>query len=151
MQSRLLLKRFNCGIVNRKEKSMLQAVYQAHLLEQYRNPKNKGLLSHADFSTDLLNPSCGDTVAVSARIQESIIVEIGFEGAGCVISQATASMLYQEAKGKTVDELLAYGATDIQKLIGITLGPVRLKCALLPLEALHKGILHYKAQHSILR
>lgn len=122
---------------------MLQAVYQAQLLEHYRNPRNKGLVSNPSFATDEFNPSCGDRVTLSGIIVADRLQKIGFEGAGCVVSQATASLLSEYALGKSVTELLAITPSDIQKLIGIELGFVRLKCALLPLEALQKGIQHY--------
>lgn len=120
---------------------MLQAVYQAQLLDHYRNPRNKGLLSHATFATDEFNPSCGDRVTLSGVIENGRVKELGFQGAGCVISQATASILYEYALGKTCDELKTLTGDVVQQLIGVPLGPVRLKCALLPLEALQKGIL----------
>ncbi|MGE0010546.1 MAG: iron-sulfur cluster assembly scaffold protein [Candidatus Babeliales bacterium] len=119
---------------------MLQAVYQAQLLDHYRNPRNKGLVSDPDFLTDELNPSCGDRVTLSGKIADGKIVQLGFEGSGCVISQAAASLLYEYALNKSCADLLALNADAMQKLIGVELGPVRLKCALLPLEALQKGI-----------
>lgn len=119
---------------------MLQSVYQAQLLDHYRNPRNKGLLPDANFATDEFNPSCGDRVMLSGLVTDRIIKKLGFEGKGCVISQATASLLTEYALGKSVSDLMALNADAMQKMIGVTLGPVRLKCALLPLEALQKGI-----------
>lgn len=119
---------------------MLQSVYQAQLLDHYRNPRNKGLLANPDFLTEELNPSCGDSIAMSGRIEHGVVKALGFQGKGCVISQATASMLTEYALGKSVSLVMALDAQAMQKLIGVPLGPVRLKCALLPLEALQKGI-----------
>lgn len=125
---------------------MLQSVYQAQLLDHYRNPRNKGLLAHPDFLTEELNPSCGDSIAMSGRFEHGVVKALGFQGKGCVISQATASMLTEYALGKPVSDLMALDAQAMQKLIGVPLGPVRLKCALLPLEALQKGIASFISQ-----
>lgn len=125
---------------------MLHTVYQAQLLDHYRNPRNKGLLSRADFATDEFNPSCGDRVAISGTIIRGKIKKLAFDGTGCVISQATASLLTDHCTGKSVEQVMLLNADSVQRLIGVALGPVRLKCALLPLEALHNGISLYKSQ-----
>ena len=106
---------------------MLQSVYQAQLLDHYRTPRNKGLLPEANFATDEFNPSCGDRVMLSGVVTDGIIEKLGFEGTGCVISQATASMLTEYALGKSCASLMQFDADAIQKLIGVPLGPVRLK------------------------
>lgn len=118
----------------------MNTLYKDILLDHYRNPRNKGTLAQADFSCREYIPSCGDSISMQGNIKENRIEKIVFEGAGCVISQATASMLTQAVLGKTIDEVLLLSADDIQRMIGMQLGPLRLKCALLSLYAFQKGL-----------
>jgi nitrogen fixation NifU-like protein len=120
-------------------------IYQQELMDHYRFPRNYGLLKGADFLSREHNPSCGDMITVSGRCNaQHILTAIGFEGTGCVISIATASLLYSWCLGKTSDELKSLDRAIIKTLIGIELGPTRLKCALLPLQALVQGLLSSK-------
>jgi nitrogen fixation NifU-like protein len=121
-------------------------LYQHQLMDHYRNPRNQGALEGPDFKSGLFNPSCGDSVAIEGVITDHVITRVAFQGSGCVVSQATASLLTQAVKGKAVHEIMLLDSSWITQLIGIELGPVRLKCALLPLEALHEGIRQYKAK-----
>jgi len=109
-------------------------------MDHFRNPRNYGTLEYPDFSSGEYNPSCGDAIAIQGIIKDDRIFKIAFTGKGCVISQAAASMLLEYCIGKTIDEIDAFDAHTMQELLGISLGPVRLKCALLPLHALKKGI-----------
>jgi nitrogen fixation NifU-like protein len=110
-------------------------------MDHYQSPRNYGLLTQADFVSGEHNPSCGDAVTVSGRLNEDgQLCAIGFEGTGCVISKATASILFEFCLGKSYDELRLFDRTTILQLIGIELGPTRLRCALLPLSALLQGI-----------
>ncbi|MFH0898896.1 MAG: iron-sulfur cluster assembly scaffold protein [bacterium] len=118
--------------------------YQEILLDHYKNPRNKGTIQSPDFSSGLENPSCGDTIVIQGTVEHDVVTKLSFSGSGCVISQAAASMLTELCTGKTVDDILALTKDDIIKLLGIQLGPVRLKCAVLALQALHKGILEFK-------
>ncbi len=115
-------------------------LYQEALMDHYRNPRNRGKLSEPDFSSGMVNPSCGDAVTVQGRLKDDLITECFFEGTGCVISQATASMLMAKICGKSVADIKAMNGQTMQSMIGMQLGPTRLKCALLPLEAVKKGI-----------
>jgi nitrogen fixation protein NifU and related proteins len=121
-------------------------LYQHQLMDHYRNPRNQGTLEGPHFKSGIFNPSCGDSVAIEGVITDYVITHVAFQGSGCVISQATASLLTQAVKGKAVHEVIQLDSSWIMQLIGIELGPVRLKCALLPLEALHEGIKQYQAQ-----
>ena len=93
-----------------------------------------------DFDSGLENPSCGDKIAVTGMIRDGVLTEVAFQGEGCVISQAAASLLLEYAVGKSVVQIRQFDAQFMQELIGILLGPTRLRCALLPLEALQKGV-----------
>ncbi len=115
-------------------------MYQEALMDHYRNPRNRGTLALPDFSSGMANPSCGDAVSLHGILTHGVIEVCLFEGKGCVISQATASLLTEKVRGKTIAEVATLNADAMQTLIGMQLGPTRLKCALLPLEALKNGL-----------
>ena len=119
-------------------------LYQEALLDHYRHPRHRGILAGANFSSGVHNPSCGDTVSMQGQVQEEIVCAVAFEGSGCVISQAAASMLCEYVRNKSVQLVKQLGKKSVTELIGIELGPTRLRCALLPLEALHKGLSEYQ-------
>lgn len=118
-------------------------LYQEELMDHYRHPQNKGHLYNPDFFSHEHNPSCGDAITMEGNVVNMRLVEIAFEGKGCVISQAAASMLTTLSKGKSITEILGFDANTMRSLIGIDLGPMRLKCALLALQALQQGIATY--------
>jgi len=122
--------------------------YQEQLIEHFKYPENKKSITHPDFSSGEYNPSCGDKVNIEGIIKNNKITDIGFSGSGCVVSQGTTSMLLEEVMGKTIDEILKLSKDDIIGLIGITLGPTRLKCALLSLQVLHQALLDYKIKNT---
>lgn len=116
-------------------------LYKQELLDHYRFPRHKGKLIRPDVSSGLHNPSCGDHVCIEAKISDGHIVEIAFDGGGCVISQATASLLAEFVLGKPIEFIQNMQGQDMLVLINMELGPTRLKCALLSLHALQSGIL----------
>jgi nitrogen fixation NifU-like protein len=111
-------------------------IYSEIILDHFKNPKNFGKLENPTASARDLNPACGDVIEISLNIEDSAINEIMFEGQGCAISQATASMLTEFVKGKTVSYVMKMQPYDLFNLIGITLSPVRAKCALLSLSVM---------------
>jgi len=117
-------------------------LYQADLMDHYQHPRNKGVVESANFQTAEHNPSCGDYISFTAQIDPvtGIINQIKFDGRGCVISLAMASKLTEGAVGKHLSYVVELTSVDILRLVGLELGPTRLKCALLPLEALQKKI-----------
>jgi len=117
-------------------------LYREHILDHYHHPRNKGMLENADISCELDNPVCGDVVRLDVRLEDGRVSEARFDGRGCVISMASASMLTEEIRGKTVEELKALRDEDVFRMLGITLGPVRAKCGLLPLRVLQRGLAH---------
>lgn len=121
----------------------MNTLYHEELVEHYKYPKNKKSIHHAHFSANDENPSCGDSISFEGIIENNILTDIGFDGKGCVISQATTSMLTDFCLGKSVDELNNLTEEDIFKLIQIPLGPVRAKCATLSLQVLNKGLAAY--------
>ncbi|MCB9100113.1 MAG: SUF system NifU family Fe-S cluster assembly protein [Anaerolineales bacterium] len=115
--------------------------YRENILDHYRNPRNAGTLDDATHSHQENNPLCGDVVRIDLHVNENnVIDEVAFKGRGCAISQASASMLTEMIKGKTVDEAKAVGKEQILEALGIQIGPTRLKCALLSLKVLKAGV-----------
>jgi nitrogen fixation NifU-like protein len=114
--------------------------YREEILEHYRHPHNKGRLENPDITYEDHNPFCGDRIGMDLRIKDNRVADVRFWGHGCAISQASASMLTDEIKGKTVDEIKALTRDDILEMLGIPIGPVRMKCALLALKVLKAGV-----------
>ena len=112
-------------------------------MDHYRYPRNKGRIKNPDFTSGSINPSCGDSVSMQGCIANNSLSQVVFEGKGCVISQATASMLAQAVIGKPCDQVCSLDKEFVLSMIGIDLGPIRLKCALLPLQALQEGVAQY--------
>jgi nitrogen fixation NifU-like protein len=124
-------------------------LYREHILDHYRHPRNQGTLADADVSYELDNPVCGDVVRIDVRLKDGRVSEARFSGHGCVVSMASASMLTEEILGKTVEELEALQDADVFEMLGITLGPVRAKCALLSLRVLQEGLAHLGEDSSV--
>ncbi len=122
-------------------------MYREVILDHYKNPRNFGTLDPADVSYEDDNPLCGDRIRIDLRLDENQRVkEVAFSGHGCAISQASASMLTEEILGKTLDEIRHIGKEQVLELLGIELGPVRLKCALLSLKVLKAGVYGLKEE-----
>ncbi len=122
----------------------MQNLYEQEILDHYQNPRNFGLLPTFDFISPLYNPSCGDSVTMCGVIDGNIVAAVHFEGKGCVLSLAMASMLTEFAQGKTIDELLACNDQLVGLLLKTQLGIKRMQCGMLPLQALQKGLKLYQ-------
>ena len=114
-------------------------IYQEELLDHYENPSNYGTLPNPDISHEEDNPLCGDRIRMDLYVEDDTIKDVRFSGHGCTISLAAASMLTEKIKGKTLTEVKNLSRDDIMDMIGIPLGPVRVKCALLALKVLKAG------------
>ena len=115
-------------------------LYRDYILEHYRRPHNFGVLDHPTASHEGANPLCGDRITLQVRVHDGKIDAVGFTGRGCAISQASASLLTDEIKGKSIDAAAHIGSSDILELLGIEISPARLKCALLSLETLQLAL-----------
>ena len=111
-------------------------LYRDYILEHYRRPHNFGVLESPTASFEGSNPLCGDRITMQLTVVDGIVTDIGFTGRGCAISQASASLLTDEIKGKPLDEVAGFGATDLLDLLGIEISPARLKCAMLSFDSL---------------
>ncbi len=116
------------------------SLYQEIILDHYKNPRNFGEISHPTNEAKSLNPLCGDKISMQLLIDKKKIKDIKFSGVGCAISTASASMITEHLMGKTVEEAKRLTAQDVQDMLQIEVGPVRIKCALLPLEVLKKAL-----------
>jgi len=119
----------------------LDDLYRDYILDHYRRPRNHGRLERPDISHEEDNPLCGDRIRLDLHIEDGRVADVRFDGHGCAISQASASMLTEMIKGRTLPELHLLGLQDILDNLGIeTISPARLKCALLPLRVLRVGV-----------
>jgi nitrogen fixation NifU-like protein len=127
------------------------------ILEHYRAPANRRVVEHADVEGFSQNPLCGDEITVAARIRDGLVADAGFQARGCSISQASADMMIDAIRGRTLDEVAALagqframmaGAVDgpasdlgdLAALQGVRRFPVRVKCALLPWNTLEAAL-----------
>lgn len=133
----------------------LNELYREVIMDHYRRPRNKGTLDSPTVSIDLNNPLCGDEITLQMHIEDGTVKEARFSGQGCSISQASASMMTQQVRGKSVEEALAMAEKfkhmmhgdesagkslgDLLALHGVSKFPARVRCALLAWEALERG------------
>ncbi|HEV2107466.1 MAG TPA: SUF system NifU family Fe-S cluster assembly protein [Thermomicrobiales bacterium] len=119
---------------------MADSLYKEIILDHYRSPRNKGRLNPADYSHEDVNPLCGDEIVLDLRVKDGVISEVAFEGRGCAISQAAASILTEMVEGRPLDEVKAITKDDVLEELGVPISPARMKCALLGLKCLKAGI-----------
>jgi len=122
---------------------MAYDIYQEEILEHYRNPHNKGAMEHPDIFGHGNNPVCGDDITVYISVRDGVIVEAKFDGRGCAISQASASMFTDRLKGMKLEEALAMKDEDIRDMLHIPLSAVRMKCATLGLRVFKEAASEY--------
>ena len=135
----------------------LEDLYKEVILDHYRNPRNKHDLPGAELSCSRNNPLCGDEITVHAHLEGGQVAAVSFEGSGCSISQASASMLTEAVTGRRVDEAGALAAEfrgmmegkvepteeefgDLIALKGVVKYPVRIKCAVLAWDVLQEAL-----------
>jgi len=110
-------------------------MYRENILDHYKKPHHRGKMARASCSGHAINPFCGDDITVYLKMKEGVIADASFDGRACAICTASASMLTDEVKGKSDGKARAVGKERMLELLGISPGPTRLKCALLPLKA----------------
>ncbi|PWB50895.1 MAG: SUF system NifU family Fe-S cluster assembly protein [Anaerolineales bacterium] len=116
-------------------------LYRELIIDRYKNPHFRGALEPHDITFEDDNPLCGDHIRIDLRVNgDNKVSEVAFDGHGCAISQASADLLAESVIGKTLDEVKQINKQDILDMLGIELGPVRLKCALLSLKVLKAGV-----------
>jgi nitrogen fixation NifU-like protein len=116
-------------------------LYREIIIDRYKNPHFRGSLEPHDISFEDDNPLCGDHIRMDIRINgDQRVSEVAFDGHGCAISQASADLLAENIIGKSLEEIKKINKQDVLDMLGIELGPVRLKCALLSLKVLKAGV-----------
>jgi nitrogen fixation NifU-like protein len=115
-------------------------LYRDYILEHYRRPHNFGVIENPSASHEGANPLCGDRITMMLGVRDGIVERVGFTGRGCAISQASASLLTDEIKGKPLGDVTAVRADDVLELLGIEISPARLKCAMLSYETLQQAL-----------
>ena len=109
-----------------------EEIYQDHILDHFEDPYHRGHCQGATHAHEDDNPLCGDVVQVELKIDDDQVQEAWFDGDGCCISQASASMLMEEIEGKSVDQVKEFNAEQMLELFQARLTPNRQKCCLLP-------------------
>jgi len=119
----------------------MEDFYRELIIERYKTPHFRGELEPNDITYEDDNPACGDHIRIDVRIDENqVVTEAAFSGEGCAISLASADLLLESIIGKSLEVVKELAKEDILEMLGIELGPVRLKCALLPLKVLKAGV-----------
>ena len=118
-------------------------MYAEELIQSYEHPLHKGIIENPTLERHEENISCGDKITVYMRLENDKVVDIKFNGLGCVISMGSADILIEELKGKKIKDIEKLNKEDLLKIIGIDPGPVRMHCATLSLRAIKKSIFEY--------
>ncbi len=117
-------------------------LYRDFILEHYREPHNRGTLDPHDLGFSDSNPTCGDELSMTLRLDEAgeRIADVAFDGRGCAISQASASIMTDELRGRSLDDVRAMDPRGVVEALGVPIGPARLKCALLGYKVLQGAV-----------
>ena len=119
-----------------------EEIYQEFIIELYKNPLNFGIIADADYKAEMYNSTCGDRVVIYLKVKDGKIMDAKHDGKGCAISQASASLFTEHLKGMTLDEVRKLGRDDVLGLLKLDLSknPTRIRCALLPLDAVRAAL-----------
>jgi nitrogen fixation NifU-like protein len=118
-------------------------MYRENILDHYKHPRNRGKMAKPDSSAHDTNPLCGDEISMFLKMKGGKVEDVKFEGTACAICLASASMMTEEVKGKSIDEARRLDKERLLSLVGIDPGPARLKCALLPLKVFKLALYGY--------
>jgi len=115
-------------------------LYREIILEHWQNPQNYGRLKKPDINVSQINPTCGDKIRLTGKIEGGKLTEVAFEGEGCAISKASASLFTQQIKNMPVKKIKKLKNEDVLKNLPVSITPARHNCALLCINALRKGL-----------
>jgi nitrogen fixation NifU-like protein len=116
------------------------------LLDHYENPRNRGKLDDADVTTSGGNPGCGDIVTMHATVRDGVLEQVRFEGEGCTISQAGASLIAERFEGRPMAEVEEMGFEEIVDAMGKDVVTSRIRCATVALGTLKAAVQEYRTQ-----
>lgn len=119
---------------------MTSEMYRQHILDHAKHPRHWGVVEPADATAHAANPLCGDALDVTVKLSQGKIADLGFQGEGCSITKAAASILSEDVVGKSVADAAKLTVNDVVKLLGAPVNPARLKCASLGLETLQRAL-----------
>lgn len=120
---------------------MTATMYSESFLDRHENPRFHGRLAGHDISCEAENPLCGDRLRVELRLDDrGLVTDAAYSGHGCAVSEVAADMLMESAVGLDIEALQTLAPQDVLGLLGMELGQARMKCALLPLSALQRGL-----------
>ncbi len=123
----------------------MTSIYQQQIIDLYKYPINKKIIEDADLDYGDKNPSCGDDIRIYIKLDDDQkVIDVGFQGSGCAISQASTCLLTDEIKGMTLEEMEKLSNDDLLELLGIEITHARMKCAILSLKVLEGAIHKYK-------
>lgn len=135
----------------------LDQLYRSVIMDHYKTPRNKGTIENDSINIEMNNPTCGDRIHLTLQVEDGIVKDAKFDGEGCSISMASASMMTEIVKGKDIDTALGLSKSfsnmmigkdyddsvelgDIEALQGVSQFPARIKCATLAWKAMEKGV-----------
>ncbi len=118
----------------------MKNMYHASLMDHYNNPRNQGSIEKPDFQVSVSNALCGDAITVYGVIKDGGLKELSFQAKGCIINQASASLISERIKGLFIKNIEAITDDVIVEWVGLELGPNRKRCALLLIEGIRNGI-----------
>ncbi len=124
----------------------MDQIYQEELMEIFKNPAHKGLISDANAQTSERNPSCGDNISLQLKIANGIVEKAAFDGSSCAVSTISAEKLLSYIEGKSVKEVKALRQEDLLQILGITVSMTRIKCATLVLTGLKRALDNYESK-----
>jgi|TARA_Y100000310_G_scaffold14096_2_gene14321 nitrogen fixation NifU-like protein len=116
------------------------SMYREHILDLYKNPSNFGEMKNPTHEHTEHNTLCGDEITVQIKIRNNKVEDIKFNGSGCVMSMVSASLFTDKIKGRDINDVKKLGKEDILKLLKIKINPSRIKCVLLPLDAVRGAL-----------
>jgi len=117
-------------------------------MEHYKNPQNRGKMDDAQVEVTENNPLCGDVISMQLKVEDGKIEDVKFDGSACAVTVASSSLLTETLKGKSLEEAKKMSKEELLDLLGVELTTSRVKCASLPLEALHNLIQMYESKEA---